>query len=113
MQIAFLRRRTQWAFIAFAFLLCVMGGCGGPSREIVGRWRTADAAAIVWEFSSNGSVVVGKDKGRYSFGDQNRIKIETPFAKSVYQIEILGDRMTLRAPSGLKLEFTRVKEAAN
>ncbi len=50
---------------------------------------------MVWEFSNNGSVLIGNDRGRYSFGDNNRVKIEMPFAKSVYQIGILEDRMTL------------------
>jgi hypothetical protein len=66
---------------------------------------------MIWEFSKNGSVLIGNDRGRYSFGDNSRIKIEMPYAKSVYQIEISGDRMTLRSPNGLKLEFTRVKES--
>src|SRR2546428_5280527 len=98
------------ALIALAVLLCAMAGCGSPSRDIAGKWRTSgDANAMVWEFSPNGAVLIGSDKGRYSFGDQNRVKIETPFAKSVYQIEISGDRMTLRQPNRSKLEFTRIK----
>jgi len=63
----------------------------------------------VWEFSSNGSVLVGDIRGRYKFGDQDRIKIETPFATSVYQLEISGDHMTLQEPGGSGLEFTRMK----
>jgi hypothetical protein len=65
---------------------------------------------MVWEFSKNGSVLVGNIRGRYRFGDQNRVKIETPFATSVYQMEISGDRMILREASGSKLEFTRLRE---
>ena len=65
----------------------------------------------VWEFKTNGAVLVGDMKGRYKFGDQDRIKIETPFATSVYQLEISGDHMTLREPGGSStLEFTRMKE---
>ena len=90
-------------------LLCAMSGCGGPSHDIIGKWRTADANALVWEFSPNGSVVIGKDNGRYTFGDQKRIKIQTSFAKSVYQMEVFGDHMTLTSPNGSKLEFTRIK----
>jgi transcription elongation GreA/GreB family factor len=47
---------------------------------------------------------------KYKFGDQNRIKIETPFATTVYQLKISGDQMTLQEPGGSKLEFTRISE---
>jgi hypothetical protein len=67
------------------------------------------SGATIWEFSTSGSVFVGEIRGRYTFGDQDRIKIETPFATSVYQLEISADRMTLQEPGGAKLEFTRIK----
>jgi hypothetical protein len=86
-----------------------MAACGG--RAIVGKWRMSGSSnATVWEFSENGSVLIANVRGRYRFGDQNRIKIETPFATSVYQLEISGDRMILREPGGPKLEFTRIRE---
>ena len=104
------QHRFQLALIALAVLVCAIGGCGGPSRDIVDKWRTSgDANAMVWEFFPNGSVVIGKDNGRYSFGDQKRIKIQTSFAKSVYQMDVSSDHMTLTSPSGLKLEFTRIR----
>ncbi len=99
---------TPRLFVVVAFV-CAMNGCGGPSRDIIGKWKTADATAMVWEFSPNGSVLVGKDKGRYTFGDQKRIKIQTSFATSVYQMQIADDHMTLTGPSGLKLELTKIK----
>jgi hypothetical protein len=68
------------------------------------------SGATVWEFFSNGSVLVGNVRGKYTFGDQDRIKIETPFATSVYQMETSLDHMTLREPGGPKLEFTRIRE---
>jgi hypothetical protein len=71
---------------------------------------SGSSSETVWEFSNNGSVLVGDVRGRYKFGDQDRIKIETPFATSVYQLEISGDHMTLQEPGGSKLEFTRIKE---
>jgi hypothetical protein len=49
-------------------------------------------------------------RGRYKLGHEDRIKIETPFATSVYQLKISGDRMTLQELGGSKLEFTRLKE---
>jgi len=52
---------------------------------------------------------MGTNRGRYSFGDNNRIKIETSIATSVYQMELVGDKMTLKEPNGSKLALTRVK----
>jgi hypothetical protein len=66
--------------------------------------------ATVWEFKSNGAVLLEDVSGRYKFGDQDRIKIETPFATTVYQLQISGDQMVLQEPSGPKLEFIRIKE---
>jgi hypothetical protein len=89
-------------------VICAFPGCGGH-KDIVGKWRTADKNAIVWEFALNGKVQVGVDEGRYTFGDQNRIKIQTHYASSIYQLEIAGDKMTLRSPNGSALELTRIK----
>jgi hypothetical protein len=95
--------------MAAIVLLCVLAGCGNSS--IVGKWRMMGASnAILWEFSPNGVVLVGDVRGRYKLGHENRIKIETPFATSVYQLKISGDRLTLQELNGSKLEFTRIKE---
>jgi len=95
--------------IAPTVLLFAMTGCGNPT--VVGKWRMMGGSnAMLWEFSANGAVLVGDVRGRYKFGDQDRIKIETPFATTVYQVKISGDRMTLQEPGGSKLEFTRIKE---
>src|ERR1041384_1193584 len=94
--------------IGAIFFLCVMTGCGNSG--IVGKWRMSGTSdAIVWEFFGNGAVLVGDVRGKYQFGDQGRIKIETPFAISVYQLKISGARMTLRGSRGSKLEFPRPK----
>src|SRR6266576_6396878 len=90
-------------------LLFALPGCGNST--VVGKWRlTGGSNAILWEFSANGVVLVGDVRGKYKFGDQNRIKIETPFATTVYQLKISGDQMTLQEPGGSKLEFTRIEE---
>ncbi len=89
-------------------MLFAIAGCG--SSSIVGKWRMAGSDATVWEFSKNGGVLLGDVHGRYKFGDQDRIKIETPFATTVYQMELSGDRMTLQEPGGSKLEFTKIGE---
>ena len=100
---------SRLLIIASAVLLGAIAGCGGPSHDIVGRWHmSGDANAIVWEFSNNGSVLIENTRGRYIL-DRDRVKIETPFAKTVYQMEFSADRMILREPNGPKLEFTRVR----
>jgi hypothetical protein len=102
---------SHW-FIAACLLVsfCFITDCRGNARDIVGAWRTStDSNAMVWEFSRDGSVLVGTNRGRYSFGDNNRIKIETSIATSVYQMELVGDKMTLKEPNGSKLVLTRVK----
>src|SRR6266481_6192497 len=109
MRVRFSQSKSSLRIIASAVLLCAVVGCG--NRGIVGKWRLSGASnATVWEFSSNGAVVVGDVHGRYKFGDQDRIKIETPFATTVYQMELSGDRMTLQEPGGPKLEFTKISE---
>ncbi len=89
-------------------MLFAIAGCG--NRSIIGKWRMAGSNVTVWEFFSNGAVLVGDVRGRYKFGDQDRIKIETPFATTVYQMTISGDQMVLQEPDGPKLEFTRIRQ---
>jgi hypothetical protein len=102
--------KSRLVTVASAVLLCAMAGCGGSHHDIVGTWRAGgDSSAMVWEFSKDGAVLMGSTRGRYSFGDRDRIKIETRFGTSVYQMELSADRMTLKDPSGSKLEFTRSK----
>jgi hypothetical protein len=91
-----------------AGLLFVLASCGNSS--IVGKWRMSGAEnQTVWEFSGNGSVLVGEVRGRYKFGDQGRIKIETPFATTVYLVTLSTDQLVLQELGGSKLEFTRVR----
>src|SRR5678815_5638551 len=106
-----LPRRARLLLVpASAILLLVMAGCGNSS--IVGKWRMSGAEnQTVWEFSGNGSVLVGEVRGRYKFGDQDRLKIETPFATTVYLVTISNDQLVLQELGGSKLAFTRVQEA--
>ncbi|HEV2841806.1 MAG TPA: hypothetical protein VGW39_10805 [Chthoniobacterales bacterium] len=103
--------KMRWAIIAVsAFLLCAVTGCDNSQKIIVGNWQSAGASsAMVWEFSQDGSVLMGGTRGKYSFGDQKRIKIQTPFGTSVYQMEISENSMTLTDPRGSKLKFTKQK----
>ena len=109
MHLIFTRHKPRLVIIAFAVFLCAMFGCENSS-QIVGKWRTSGGAnAMVWEFSKDRSVLIGQMRGRYSFGDRSRVKIETPFATFVYQMELSGDHMILREPNGSKLAFTRIR----
>ena len=84
--------------------------CGGAENRIVGKWKpTGDPNAATWEFSSNNTVDMGGRKGKYTFGDQGRVKVQTQFATFVYQLELRDDRMVLTEPTGTRLEFKRVK----
>jgi hypothetical protein len=95
--------------LASAVLLFIMASCGNSS--IVGKWRMSGAEnQTVWEFSSNGSVRVGEVRGRYKLGNQERIKIETPFATTVYLVKLSSDQLVLQELGGSKLEFTRIRE---
>src|SRR5262245_12755179 len=105
-----LPRRVHLLLVsALAVLLFVMPGCGNSS--IVGKWRMSGAEnQTIWEFFGNGAVHVGEVRGKYKFGDQDRIKIETPFATTVYLVTLSSDQLVLRELGGSKLEFTRVQE---
>ena len=94
---------------AFAILLLVITGCGNSS--IVGKWRMSGTEnQTVWEFLSNGSVLVGEVRGIYKLGDQDRIKIQTPFATTVYVVSLSSDQLVLQELGGSKLEFTRIRD---
>ena|SRR5256885_10238405 len=102
--------RRQLRLLISAVLLSLLAACSGPSREIVGKWQTSsDQNAVVWEFADNGLVTIGSTRGKYSFGDSQRIKIQTPFEKSVYEVTIVHDHMTFREASGSRIEFARIK----
>ena len=108
MRFGFPQRARLLLVPASAILLLVMASCGNSS--IVGKWRMSGAEnQTVWEFSGNGSVLVGEVAGRYKFGDENRIKIETPFATTVYLITLSNDQLVLQEMGGSRLEFTRVR----
>jgi hypothetical protein len=94
---------------ALVVLLFILVSCENSS--IVGKWRMSGAEnQTVWEFLSNGSVNVGEVAGRYKFGDQDRLKIETPFSTTVYQVKISTDQLVLEQPGGSKLEFTKIND---
>ena len=108
MRIRFNQSKENLQATILAALLCMVAGCGNSS--IVGKWRMSGSDATVWEFRSNGAVLVGDISGRYKFGDQDRIKIETPFATTVYLVKISADHLVLQEPGGSKLEFTSIRD---
>jgi hypothetical protein len=109
MSLSFSQSKPGIQIIVGIALLFALPGCGNST--VVGKWRLMGGSnAILWEFSANGVVLVGDVRGRYKFGDQDRIKIETPFATTVYQMKISGEQMVLREPGGSKLEFTKIRE---
>jgi hypothetical protein len=109
MQLGFAWRKRLLSASASAILLFVLDGCG--NSNIVGKWRMSGADnQPVWEFLSNGAVRVGEVRGKYKFGDQGRIKVETPFATTVYVVDLSGDQLVLQELGGSKLEFTRIRE---
>ena len=110
MRFGFHRYARLLLALAFAVLLFVLAGCG--KSGIIGKWRMSGAEnQTVWEFLSNGSVLVGEVRGRYKFGDQDRIKIETPFSTTVYLVKVSSDQLVLQELGGPKLEFTRIRES--
>jgi hypothetical protein len=110
MRVVFALRQRLLTLIAFAAMIFLLAACGNAS--IVGKWQMSGIEnQTIWEFSRNGSVQVGDIPGRYKFGDQDRIKIETPFSTAVYLVTISGDQLVLQEPGGSKLEFTRIKAA--
>jgi hypothetical protein len=109
MRVRFSQSKSSFRIIASAALLCIVAGCGDSS--IIGKWRMSGGSnETVWEFSKNGVILVGDVRGVYKFGDQDRIKIQTPFANTVYQLKVSSDQMVLQEPGGSKLEFTRIRE---
>src|SRR5262249_21392749 len=96
MRFGFDQRARLLLVLASAVLIFVMTGCGNSS--IVGRWGMSGTEnQTVWEFLSNGSVLVGEVRGKYKFGDQDRIKIETPFATTVYLVKLSSDHSCSRS----------------
>ena len=91
-------------------LLFALVSCDNKASQIVGKWKVAaDPGGAVWEFAPDKSVDMGGRKGRYSFGDQGRLKVQTQFATFVYQLELSQERMVLTEPNGTRTELERVK----
>lgn len=90
---------------------CVLAACEGSRDEIVGKWKsTKDQTPLEWQFDGDGRVLIANTIGRYTLGDGGRIKIQTPSATFVYQVEVIAkDRMILKDVSGTRTELERVR----
>ena len=101
--------KTVSIFLASLVAILCLNGCGNARRELTGKWRPSSGTnSTVWEFRANGGVTMGSIQGRYTFGDRDRIKIETGSSTALYELSVAGDHMTLTDPRGTKLEFVRV-----
>lgn len=97
------------AAILASTLLLFVAACGDSQTDIVGKWSTGgNSTPMVWEFRPDSSVLMGGTQGKYTFG-RNRIKIQTPFGTTLYQMDLSADRIILKDPRGSKLELMRVK----
>lgn len=86
-----------------------MTSCDHKRKGIVGKWQAAEnPTAMVWDFSPKGAVKVGDTAGRYTFGDRGRLKIETPSATFVYELDLKGDTMVWKDPAGARMELKRI-----
>ncbi len=102
--------RSCTAMAALLALLFTLVSCDNRQSQIVGKWKlAANPSGTVWEFKADKSVEMSGRKGRYSFGDQSRLKVQTQSATFVYQLNISEDRMTLTEPDGTRTQLERVK----
>ena len=100
---------SRLAVLLGVAVLLLIQGCDRTRDRIVGKWKVQnDASAMVWEFSPKGAVKAGNIAGKYTFGDRSRLKIQTPSATFVYEIELTDDTMIWREPSGARTELKRV-----
>lgn len=96
--------------IALAFVFCAVAAGCSRSGSLTGKWRTSpESGGMEWEFFDNGAVIQGTTRGKYTLGDNNRLKVETPYATSVYQMERADDVLRLTDSRGSKVTLTRAK----
>ncbi len=103
-------RTALLRFAAVAVIFALAACSSNVKREIIGQWKVrSDTSGLVWEFAENGTVTSGDMRGRYTLGTQHLLKIQTPFATFIYQVELAGDKMTWRNTNGATTDLTRVK----
>ncbi len=101
-------RRASFLAVVLSVLFLAVG-CNSSRKQIAGKWQVEGGSnAVTWEFQPNGVVNMGATEGRYTFGDQERIKIQMPAAVFVYEMELKDNVMTWRAPNGTSTTLKRV-----
>ena len=100
-----------WLQLLLAALLFVTAGCDKTKARMVGKWKAGEEPNVtIWEFQQNGAAISGNIRGKYVMGDQGRVRIQTPSATFVYQVEFPSDdRMIWNDPNGTRMELTRVE----
>lgn len=105
-----MRLTTYYAALLVLVSSLVLSACDGPSTEILGRWKSMDAAnPLVWEFSRGRNVRVGDEPGLYTLNGQKRLQIRTKSATFVYDVEFRPDRMIWKQPKGGTMEVVRTQ----
>lgn len=99
--------RRLFPLLLAAFCLSP-AGCDRSREQIIGKWQAPKPSRMIWEFQPDGVVHAGNVKGRYSFGDQSRLKIQTPSATFVYRFEFRDDAMIWTEPNGVRTELRRL-----
>ncbi|MDQ6765934.1 MAG: hypothetical protein M3Z22_07540 [Verrucomicrobiota bacterium] len=103
-------RKTVRSSIILVVVVLALAACDSGRNHIVGKWRAVSGAnGPVWEFNANGTVLIDGSPGRYTFGDGDRIKIQTGSATFIHQVEFVGDRMIWKDPQGTRTELARLK----
>jgi hypothetical protein len=100
------------AFVSLTVVaLCALSGCDHSRQQIVGKRKASSGGSeVVWEFHENGTLSAGGTPGKYTLGDSRRLKIQTPSATFVHQLEFSGDdKMIWTETNGTRTELTRVK----
>ena len=97
-------------FLCMTTAAALLSACDSKEKQVVGKWKVAGGPeTATWEFSASKAVDMMGRKGKYTFGDQGRLKVQTQSATFVYQVQLSADRMTLTEPNGTKVELERVK----
>ena len=103
-------RRSLMQLLVAALLL-VAAGCDKTKAKMVGKWKIGEEPNVtIWEFHQNGAAVSGNIRGKFVMGDQSRVRIQTPSATFVYQVEFPSEnQMVWNDPNGTRMELTRVQ----
>src|SRR5262249_50590553 len=70
---------NQLRQVVSAVLITALAACGGPSRDVVGKWRTgSEPNDVVWEFADNGGGTIRRAARGKRLWASGRSKNGTP-----------------------------------